>query len=222
MRRVPVAVVVGTALVLSGCSQDPRPLRQGFGGDDGPTTTTTTTTATTTPGKPSQAAPSTSLVKTRPAAQLSALALAPAVLTEDGLEVRESAATATASLDPLCGRTLTGGAGYRVRTRSQSGASKLDQWIIGYPAKDAGGVVAAAREALPCTATELTGVPAASGVDDRLGWCEALADGRGTCTVLLAKDDLLVSLRLDTVTVERAQDVLTRLASSATGQLAKA
>jgi hypothetical protein len=220
LRRVHVAVVVGTALVLSGCSVESRPLRQGFGGDDATTTTTTAPTTTTVAGsKRAEATVVTPSAKARTAAQLSALALAPAVLTEDGLEVPESNGAATATPDPLCGKALTGGAGYRVRTRSQSGASKLDQWIITNPAAEQ--AVAAARKALPCAATEFTALPVASGVDDRLGWCEPSADG-GTCTVLLAKDDLVVSLRLDTISVERAQEVLTRLTNAAMGLLAKA
>jgi hypothetical protein len=59
-------------------------------------------------------------------------------------------------------------------------------------------------------------------VDDQFGWCETTSSGRGVCTVLLAKNEMAVSLRLDTISVQRAREVISRLATASAAQLAKA
>jgi hypothetical protein len=215
LRRAHVAVVVATTLVLTSCSLEQRPLRRGFAQDDTATPTTTSTSAS-----PSSAAPS---AKPRPVAEFAALALPQGALTEDGLDVRESAAAAPSVAESVCGKQVSAPGrlvdGYRIATRSQSGASKLEQRIAAYPKGKAGTVVAEARKALSCTEVELGQL---SGVDDAVGWCEELAGGRGACTTVLAKDDLAITLRLETISVARAQDVVTRLAGAAAGLLAQA
>jgi hypothetical protein len=221
LRRAHVAVVVATTLVLTSCSVEQRPLRRGFAQDDtpAPVTTTASQTAKAAPAAPSSsAAPS---AKPRATAEFAALALPQAALTEDGLDVRESAGSAPSVAEPVCGKQVSVpgrvAGGYRIATRSQSGASTLEQRIAVYPkAEDA---VVAAREALSCAEVELT---ALSGVDDAVGWCEELAGGRGACTTVLAKDDLAITLRMETISVDRARDVVTRLAGAAAGLLAKA
>jgi hypothetical protein len=222
LRRAHVAVVVATTLVLTGCSVEQRPLRRGFATDDppAPTTVTTTTASPTAKAAPSSAPPS---AKPRATAEFAALALPQAALTEDGLEVRESAAVAPSVAESVCGKQVSAPGraadGYRIATRSQSGASKLDQRITAYPKGGAKGIVSAARKAVSCAEVEL---PALSGVDDAVGWCEELAGGRGACTAVLAKDDLAITLRMETISVARAQDVVARLAGAAAGLLAKA
>lgn len=221
MRRAHVAVVVATTLALTSCSLDQRPLRRGFAQDGTPAATTTTAspTANAAPAS-SSAAPS---AKSRPAAEFAALALPRDALTEDGLDVRESAAAAPSEPESVCGEQVGAPGrledGYRVTTRSQSGASTLEQRIAAYPPGAAETVVERAREALSCTEVELG---ALSGVDDAAGWCEELAGGRGACTAVLAKDDLAITLRLETISVARARDVVTRLAGAGAGLLAKA
>ncbi len=224
MRRAHVAVVVATTLVLTSCSLEQRPLRRGFAQDGAPAPVSATTTASPTakaaPPAPSSAAPS---AKPRAAAEFAALALPADALTGDGLDVRESAAAAPSVPESVCGKQVSAPGraadGYRVATRSQSGASKLDQRIASYPKGKAEGVVVAAREALSCAEVELA---ALSGVDDAAGWCEELAGGRGACTAVLAKDDLAITLRMETISVDRARAVVTRLAGVAAGLLAKA
>ncbi|WNV88662.1 hypothetical protein [Umezawaea sp. Da 62-37] len=230
MRRAHVAVVVATTLMITGCSVEQRPLRRGFAldGTSGPTTTSTRATSTSAsatakaaPATPTSTSASTSAGATaRPAAEFAALALPQPALTEDGLDVRESAAAAPSVAETVCGKPLTvpGRApdGYRVSTRSQSGASKLEQRITAYPEAEA--VVLAARAALTCPETALQ----LSGVDDAVAWCEALPGGRGACTAVLAKDDLAITLRMETISVERATEVTTRLAGTAAGLLARA
>ncbi|PRY38149.1 hypothetical protein [Umezawaea tangerina] len=227
MRRAHVAVVVATTLMITGCSVEQRPLRRGFALDEttGPTTTSTSAgaTAKAAPATPTSTSPSPSSgpsAKARPAAELAALALPQPALTEDGLDVRESAAAAPSVAETVCGKPLTvpGRApdGYRVSTRSQSGASKLEQRVTGYPEAEV--VVDAARKALTCPETALQ----LSGVDDAVAWCEALPGGRGACTTVLAKDDLAITLRMETISVERATEVTTRLAAAAAGLLAQA
>jgi len=225
LRRAHVAVVVATTLVLTSCSLEQRPLRRGFAQDDTATPTTTSTSASPTakaaaPTSSSSAAPS---AKPRPVAEFAALALPQGALTEDGLDVRESAAAAPSVAESVCGKQVSAPGrlvdGYRIATRSQSGASKLEQRIAAYPKGKAGTVVAEARKALSCTEVELGQL---SGVDDAVGWCEELAGGRGACTTVLAKDDLAITLRLETISVARAQDVVTRLAGAAAGLLAQA
>jgi hypothetical protein len=220
LRRAHVAVVVATTLVLTSCSIEQRPLRRGFAQDDTPAPTTTTTSQTAKAAPASSAAPS---AKPRATAEFAALALPQAALTEDGLDVRESAGPAPSVPESVCGKQVSAPGrvadGYRIATRSQSGASKLEQRITAYPKGKAEDVVVAARKALSCADVE----PAAlSGVDDAVGWCEELAGGRGACTTVLAKDDLAITLRMETISVDRARDVVTRLAGAAAGVLAKA
>ncbi|MEO6086269.1 MAG: hypothetical protein ABIQ18_24470 [Umezawaea sp.] len=224
MRRAHVAVVVATTLVLTSCSIEQRPLRRGFAqdGTPAPVTTTASQTAKAAPAAPasSSAAPS---AKPRATAEFAALALPQAALTEDGLDVRESAGSAPSVAESVCGKQVSAPGrvadGYRIATSSQSGASKLEQRISVYPKGKAEDVVVAAREALSCAEVE----PAAlSGVDDAVGWCEELAGGRGACTTVLAKDDLAITLRMETISVDRARDVVSRLAGAAAGLLAKA
>lgn len=224
MRRAHVAVVVATSLVLTGCSVEQRPLRRGFA-QDGPVTTTTTSASAT--AKVAAAAPSSSSAapsaKPRPVAEFAALALPQPALTDDGLEVRESAAAAPSTAEAVCGKQVSAPGrvadGYRVATRSQSGASTLEQRIAAYPKGQAKSATTAVRKALTCSEVEFAGL---SGVDDAVGWCEELAGGRGVCTAVLAKDDLTITLRMETISVDRARDVVTRLAGAAAGLLAKA
>ncbi|MCS7484548.1 hypothetical protein ACFFQW_12165 [Umezawaea endophytica] len=224
MRRAHVAVVVATTLVLTSCSLEQRPLRRGFAQDDPAIPTTTSTSASPTakaaPATSSSAAPS---AAARPVAEFAALALPQAALTEDGLDVRESAAAAPSAAESVCGKQVSAPGraadGYRIATRSQSGASKLEQRIAAYPKGKAETVATEVREALSCGEVELGRL---SGVDDAVGWCEELAGGRGACTAVLAKDDLVITLRMETISVARAQDVVTRLAGAAAGLLAKA
>jgi len=223
LRRAHVAVVVATTLVLTGCSVEQRPLRRGFAQDDTPAPATVTTTVSPT----AKAAPASSSAapsaKPRVVAEFAALALPQAALTEDGLDVRESAAAAPSAAESVCGKQVSApgrvAEGYRIATRSQSGASTLEQRVAAYPKGKAAAVVEAARKALSCTGTEL---PALSGVDDAVGWCEELAGGRGACVAVLAKDDLAVTVRMETISVDRARDVVTRLAGAAAGLLGKA
>ncbi|MET1073506.1 MAG: hypothetical protein ABWY11_12740, partial [Umezawaea sp.] len=198
MRRAHVAVVVATTLMITGCSVEQRPLRRGFALAETPAPTSTSTSATAiakaAPATPTSTSTSASAVaKARPAAEFAALALPQPVLTDDGLDVRESAAAAPSVAETVCGKPLTVPGrtpdGYRISTRSQSGASKLEQRITAYPKAQA--VVLAARAALTCPETELQ----LSGVDGAVAWCEALPGGRGACTAVLAKDDLAITLR---------------------------
>jgi hypothetical protein len=220
LRRAHVAVVVATTLVLTGCSVEQRPLRRGFAQDGAPATTTTASPTAKAAPAPSSAAPS---AKPRAAAEFAALALPQPALTEDGLDVRESAAAAPSVAESVCGKQVSAPGraadGYRITTRSQSGASKLEQRVAAYPEGKARAVVDAARKALSCAEVEPT---ALSGVDDAVGWCEELAGGRGACTAVLTKDDLAITLRMETISVDRARDVVTRLAGAAAGLLAKA
>lgn len=223
MRRAHVAVVIATTLVLTSCSVEQRPLRRGFAQDDTtPQAAVTTTAPPTAKAAPasSSAAPS---AKPRATAEFVALALPQAALTEDGLDVRESAGSAPSAAESVCGKQVSAPGraadGYRIATRSQSGASRLEQRIATYPKGKAEAVVVAARGALSCTEVEQA---ALSGVDDAVGWCEELAGGRGACTTVLAKDDLAITLRMETISVDRARDVVTRLAGAAAGLLAKA
>jgi hypothetical protein len=226
LRRVQVLVIVAAVLVSAGCSMAQRPLRQGFGGD---APTTTAPGVTTTSGAPAR----TTAAETKPdpassPAQLTqklASAVLPAqVLAEDGLEVQESAQPVVTAPDPLCGkasdvpgRALTR---YRVITRSRSGATTLDQYVNVHPGARAQAAVEAARRAQTCAAV-FTDLPRLSGVDDQFGWCETTSSGRGACTVLLAKNELSVSLRLDTISAQRAREVITRLATASAAELAK-
>lgn len=226
MRRAHVAVVVATTLVLTGCSAEQRPLRRGFAqdGTPAPATTTTATTSASLSAKAEQVRPSTEpSAEPRAAAEFAALALPQAALTEDGLDVRESAVAAPSVPESVCGKQVSApgraAEGYRVTTRSQSGASKLEQRVAAYPKGKAEAVVAATRKALSCAEAVL---PALSGVDDVVSWCEELAGGRGACTAVLAKDDLAITLRMETISVTRAQDVVGRLTGAAAGLLAQA
>jgi hypothetical protein len=219
-----VLVIVAAVLVSAGCSVEQRPLRRGFGGD-APTTTTS----------PDASAPSRTAAaetKSKPTSspaqltqKLASASLPPQVLAEDGLEAQESAQPVVTAPDPLCGkasdvpgRALTR---YRVITTSRSGATTLDQYVDAYPGARAQAAVEAARRAQTC-ATVFTDLPRLSGVDDQFGWCETTSSGRGVCTVLLAKNEMAVSLRLDTISVQRAREVISRLATASAAQLAKA
>jgi hypothetical protein len=221
LRRAHLAVLVVSALTLSACSVEQRPLRRGFVQEETPTAGATVSSA---PPKSTPSSSAQATAKPRPAAEFGALALPQQVLTEDGLDTRESAGTAPSTVESQCGKQVgaSGRAseGYRVATRSASGASKFDQRMAAYPAGRAKDLVEAVRKPLPCGAGELE-LGALSGVDSA-AWCEELPGGRGACSAVLAQDDTAVSLRMETISVARAREVLTRLAGSAAELLAKA
>jgi hypothetical protein len=223
LRRAHLAVPVVAALILTGCSVEQRPLRRGFATDE--TSTTSAGAPSTTRSAPATSSSAVPTARPRTAAEFAALALPQQALTEDGLDTRDPAGIAPSVAESQCGRQVSAPGraadGYRVATRSASGASKFEQRVAAYPAGRAKDLVAAARELLPCGAGELA-LQAPSAVDGAVGWCEELAGGRGACGAVLTNDDTAVSLRMETISVERAREVLTRLAGSAAELLAKA
>ena len=224
MRRAHLAVLVVAVLILTGCSLHQRPLRRGFSIDETPTASAATT-STSPRGALTTSSSAAPTARPRAASDFAALALPQQMLTDDGLDTRESAGAAPSVVESQCGKQVgvPGRApeGYLVATRSASGASKVEQRMAAYPDGLAKDLATAARRALPCGAGELE-LGAPSGVDDSVGWCEELPGGRGTCSAVVAKNDVAVSLRMETISVERAREVLTRLAGSAAGLLAKA
>ncbi|TWP46826.1 hypothetical protein FKR81_33980 [Lentzea tibetensis] len=202
MRRAAV-VVLAALVVVSGCSAGP-PLRRGFAGDE-PTVTTTTTTSPSVIGRveirDAKAKPA------KPTRDPKTLALPKAALTADGLEVQEPPVEMNAPLLTLCGDQADlapDGEARRQRivTKSTSGASRLDQEIAVHAA-------AMGKPELKCAGAEKMTLPG-----DQAGWCEPRAGGRGVCGVLVWRDDVVVSLKFETVSVERAREVVTRLVAA--------
>jgi len=201
-------VVVLAALVVTGCAAGP-PLRRGFESDEStPASAPVTTTAR----------PSGSLVaevrdakKTpeKPSKDAKQFVLPTTALVADGLEVQESAVEINSPLLTLCGEQVDSpdnSGRQRVVTKSTSGASRLEQETVVYAQNAAEGHLDFAKcdGAEKMTFTE----------KDRVGWCEPRAGGRGACGVLIAEDDVLVSLKLETISVQRAREVVTRLAAA--------
>lgn len=196
MRRA--AVVVLAALVVAGCGGEP--LRRGFA-DDEPTTVSTSPS----PSGQFRAEIRVNTTQAEPARDPLRHALPKAALVADGLEVQESSGEFDAKMLNLCGAE-TGASGearkQRIVTRSTSGASRLEQEIAVY-----GTAISPPKPA--CAGAEKMTLPAA-----QLGWCEPRAGGRAVCNIVVWGQDHVVQLKLETISAQRARDVITRLAAA--------
>lgn len=97
----------------------------------------------------------------------------------------------------------------RTATWLYPAGSVLRHRVAAYPGRSAADVVAAAE----CAGKTLT-VPAQSGVDLQRAWCQG-----STCTVLLAKGNLVSALTVSASTETRAADAAKRLLPAMTAKL---
>jgi hypothetical protein len=87
--------------------------------------------------------------------------------------------------------------------------SSLEQRVVAYPGKGAAAVV----QAVKCAGQPVT-LPAVPGIDAQRGWCEGT-----TCTVLLAKGELVSGIQVTASTAARASEAAKRLAKIAATKL---
>ncbi|WP_253766577.1 hypothetical protein [Goodfellowiella coeruleoviolacea] len=219
---------VGTVLALAGCSGKPNDLRQGYGANATATQSAEQVTASST------APPTTSTAPSTVDADALRRKLTSALLTEQVLAAEDlgpSAPPKAASRPPelACGISpqnvgqLSGG--MQASWVSQSGQSTLVQFVATGAEGGGRAVVEAVRAKLTCAnysrqgkAVQVTGkldLADLSGVDDQFAWCERATDNTGSCTLVLAADDLVTVVRLDTISEARARTVLPRIAPKA-------
>ncbi|GLZ31608.1 hypothetical protein Lesp02_37960 [Lentzea sp. NBRC 105346] len=192
--------------MVSGCAK--RPPERWFAAEE--TTTTTPSGPEARLLAPGSTAPTST--STRPAPKLETFVLGTSVLAADGLETRESAGRTDDKLVNLCGRPVDEAepGHYRVVVKSASGASRLEQEIASTPGH---GGLAAVRHA-SCPGAEKMTLSA----DDQVGWCQPTTGGRAACNVLVGDNEVVVSLKLETISLARATEVITRLAAATRAQ----
>lgn len=225
MRRLPVVVAVGAALAVAGCAPSPHnDLRHQGESDPGPTvalSSTATASATSSAAPTSSTTSSASPDPATLARTLTGVLLPPASLAQENLNPRDPAAPAATALEfPCTAATPAGLTGYRESWVSDSGASTLVQQAAS--GRDTGAeVVEAARRAADCVSVTrpagvaqvrpITDLAPLAGADAQYGWCERLPSGAGGCVVLVGYRDLVTSVRLDTISDNRAREVLGRV-----------
>ncbi len=228
MRRVHAlaaacATVVPVGL-LAGCSDRPNDLYTYY---DDPSSAVAAA-----PAPPTAAAPPTTTTAARPAgpdpAEVVALAgLGPSDLAAEKVAVDGAPVSTTTVVLPDCGVDLAAEAGRQSTWKYPSG-SLLRQYVA--YSTTASTAVDAARRAIDCRTFEVDGttflidggatVQPLPGVDDQLTWC-ASAPTRVTCTILLARDDLVTAVTVEAGTAARARSAITRLAPKAAQALAR-
>ncbi len=126
--------------------------------------------------------------------------------------------------------------GYVASWKRPDASLRLEQYVVAYgtdePSPEATAALAEVRDSLTCkehrtregrlTLTGTTPLPEYPGVADRLAFCERIDDGpRTTCTVLLARGDLLSKVRVVAPTQSAATEALSQLAAAAARALVK-
>jgi hypothetical protein len=206
--RQVLAVVAVASAVLSGCADRPNDLDTYY---DDPTTTTTTTTAAPAVAPPpvvrSDPPPSTTSKPVSPLVRTVAQAvLTDADLAEEGVspgEAKVSNCLPMLRVDEPDEQLAQDGS-WRYPT-----GSSLEQRVVAYPGKGAAAVV----QAVKCAGQAVT-LPAVAGIDAQRGWCEG-----STCTVLLAKGELVSGVQVTANTAARASEAAKRLAKIAAAKL---
>jgi len=203
-----MAVVAVASAVLSGCADRPNDLDTYY---DDPTTTTAAPAVAPPavappPVVPSALPPSTTSKPVSPLVRtVTRAVLADADLAEEGVSPGEAKVSNCLPMLPATGDQQLALAGsWRYPT-----GSSLEQRVVAYPGKGAAAVV----QAVKCAGQAVT-LPAVAGIDAQRGWCEG-----STCTVLLAKGELVSGVQVTANTAARASEAAKRLAKIAAAKL---
>ncbi len=190
MRHRQAAVLAAVAVVgLSGCAADPGNLKPDY--DDMTPTSAPPTTVTSVPITPLKATPTTPAPD--PGALLDKVLLSDEDVAGEG--VHPGSGEAAGCLTDAVSETS------RTATWQYPAGSVLRHRVAAYPGKSGADVVAAAE-----CAGKVLSTPAQPGVDVQRGWCQG-----STCTVLLAKGNLVSALTVSASTETRAADAAKRL-----------
>jgi hypothetical protein len=202
LRQV-VAVVAVASAVLGGCADRPNDLDTYY---DDPTTTTAAPAKAPPPVMPSVPPPSTTSKPVSPLVRtVTQAVLTAADLAEEGVSPGEAKVANCLPMLPAPGE---GQPALNGSWRYPTGSS-LEQRVVAYPGKGAVAVV----QAVKCAGQPVT-LPAVAGIDAQRGWCEG-----STCTVLLAKGELVSGVQVTANTAARASDAAKRLAKIAAAKL---
>jgi hypothetical protein len=200
--RQVVAVVAVASAVLSGCADRPNDLDTYY---DDPTTTTAAPAVAPPPVVPSQMPPSATPKPVSPLVRtVTQAVLSEADLAEEGVSRGEAKVSNCLPMLPATDQQLAQNGSWRYPT-----GSSLEQRVVAYPGKGAAAVVRAAK----CAGQAVT-LPAVAGIDAQRGWCEG-----STCTVLLAKGELVSGIQVTASTGARASEAAKRLAKIAATKL---
>ncbi|SDC10924.1 hypothetical protein SAMN05216174_101133 [Actinokineospora iranica] len=213
--------------LLAGCSDRPNDLYTYY--DDAPPSATSAA-----PAQPSSAPAPTTAASSAAAAKDRAATVALGALTAADLAAEEVSAsgapdTGVPATLPDCGVRLGAASAPGQETTWKYRSGSMLRQRVAY-AEDPTAVLAAARDALDCGAFQVDGesflvdegapLSALPGVDDRLSWC-ASGPGKVTCTVLLARGNLVTAVTVESGTAARARSAVTRLAPKAAAALAR-
>ncbi len=216
MRRA--YVVVGILVLTASCSGKPNDLRHYATQDPVATTTSEaapTTTATTT-------VPTTTT--TTAAADVAGALMTDAAVLEIGFHPNiPQKSTVLASL-PVCNASLSkpsaATAGAQTGWVGASAVTTMTEYVAAYPkSTTAAQVLAATKAALVCSqATKYPLAHTPAGVDASYSWCEK--GSQISCTLLLAKGQLLARVQVVKTPEANAQNLIGELATPAAAALA--
>jgi hypothetical protein len=200
--RQVLAVVAVASAVLSGCADRPNDLDTYY---DDPTTTTAAPVAAPPPAVPSKPPSTTSKPVSPLVRTVTQAVLTDTDLADEGVAPGEAKLANCLPMLPATGdEQLAQDGSWRYPT-----GSALEQRVVAYPGKGAAAVV----QAVKCAGQALT-LPATPGIDAQRGWCEG-----STCTVLLAKGELVSGVQVTATTAARATETAKRLAKIAATKL---
>ena len=191
MRHRQAVFLAAVALVgLSGCAADPDELKPDYDDMTPTSAPSTVPPVTSVPVSPLKATPT---AQPDPGPLLDKVLLSDEDVAAEG--VHPGAGEASGCLTDAVAATS------RTSTWLYPAGSVLRHRVMAYPDKSGADVVAAAE----CAGKVLT-ISAQPGVDQQRAWCEG-----STCTVLLAKGNLVSALTVSASTETRAADAAKRL-----------